>query len=61
LSCSTSAAALIGLLKKYVAPICERALMVSIEVTPLTTMIGMVDPKRLRSFWATISPLMSGR
>src|SRR5437773_323708 len=40
---------------------CERELMVSIEVSPLTMMIGVVGPKRSRNWRARISPLMSGR
>ena len=39
---STSTCGFTGLLKKYVAPTCGSDLIVSIDVSPLTMMIGIV-------------------
>jgi len=41
---------LTGFGKKYVAPTCGSDLIVSIDVSPLTTTMGVSGPNRSRSF-----------
>ena len=58
---SITYAGLMGLAKKCVAPTWGKELMVSMEVSPLTTKIGTAGPSCSRRFIDKTSPFRSGR